>query len=203
MKRNQIITTFAVTLSLSMTATFASPCRTNVPVVNLRAGNVFNGPTECLKGDTTIKQVNGPLNTKATTFKHALLINGVLNATHGTTFERNLKVNGPVNLIDSTAKHVFINGPLNAVNTKMGHLNIASDYVKLIKSTADSIIVRTSEPKDHTAKVYLEDGSIVTGNITFKGPQSGIVYIKGVHTQFKGKVVNGQRKMLQSKKHQQ
>jgi hypothetical protein len=168
MKVSQLVLV-GVAASLFAGAVLADGCRVIVPVPV--AGHVYNGPTECDGGTLKNATVNGPLKVR------------------GTTFTNELTVNGPAILDSASLNSMKINGPLLVKNSTIhGDLSIATDVLKLQKTSVDNIVVRDGESSE-VSKVFITEHSTVKGNITFTN-KAGEVFLEP-NSKIKGKVKNG------------
>lgn len=116
-------------------------------------GNTFQGPTNCT-GTVDNVTVDGPLSLASATVNSAT-------------------VNGTVDANNSIINTLTINGVLKAQSSTIGNIT-ASGNVYLNGTQAGNITVNGNSDFNHYA-VYMDDSSVVTGNITFSSP-GGVVY---------------------------
>lgn len=175
-------------LAASITgASLASVCRVIVPVPQV--GSTYNGPTTCHEGTLTEVHVNGPVHMNGTTITDLLSVNGPAIVQSAKIAD--VEINGPLLMRDSTltGKQVRINGPLMAKKSVIkGDINIATQYMKLDQTLAKNIVVRDGRRRKSTI-VDLENHSVVSGDVIFKG-KPGVVVLK-TGSVVKGRVING------------
>ena len=189
MKSKQLLLTGILAVSMA-SASLASVCRLIVPVPQV--GSTYNGPTICHEGTLSDVHVNGPVHMKGTTITDLLSVNGPAMVESAKIAD--VKINGPLMMLDSTltGKQVKINGPLMAKKSMIkGDINIATKHIKLDQTSAKNIVVRAGHRRKSTI-VDLENHSVVSGDIIFKG-KAGVVVLK-TGSVVKGQVINGRVK---------
>jgi hypothetical protein len=143
------------------------------------SGNMIVG-----KASLTCSKIKGSATFKGSTFTGKLDITGPLKANDAKLTAIN--VTGNVTLDHSVVSGVAnITGELTASDTVFkDKLQVTTATVTLNGGTAEDIEIKSHK----TAYLYLNDGSIVNGNITFK---NGNGVVKNNHSTIKGKVVGG------------
>ena len=145
-------------------------------------GNVIMG-----KVSLGCMRIAGTAKLDGTTLKGMLRVAGPLDAksTHLTS----LQIAGKTNLADSIITGpVHIAGPLEATNTTFqGTVKLSAKSAMFSHCTLKDIEI-TSDKAGQAALISLENGTTVTGNITFV---NGNGVVKNSHSSIAGKVIGG------------
>lgn len=93
-----------------------------------------------------------------------------------------IEINGPVNLSKSVIKgELVINGPLTAYHADLGKISIATNTMKLVDTTAESVVVRkNSEESSKPQKIFLSGKTVIKKGIIFEKGEGLVVADKGV-----------------------
>jgi hypothetical protein len=174
-KQNLLVISGILLISSSLTAFAKTKCAEV-------AGNMI--VSKVTLGCTNIQ---GSATFKASTFTGKLDISGPLKADASKLAEIN--VTGDVTLdnsvVSGTAK---ITGDITATDTVFkATLQASSHSITLIGSTTENIEITSNKPHE-AIYLYLNAGSTVNGNITFK---NGHGIIKNHRSAVKGKVIGG------------
>jgi hypothetical protein len=174
-KRNLLAIPAILLISCPLTAFAETKC--SEVAGNMIVGQVTLGCTN----------VQGSATFKTTIFTGKLHVIGPLKADASKLAEIN--VTGDVTLDNSVvAGAAEITGDIMATDTVFkATLQASTHSITLIGSTAEDIEITPNKPHE-TTYLYLNAGSTVNGNITFKNGQ-GIV--KNHHSTLKGKVIGG------------
>lgn len=142
---------------------------------------------------TTAMVVNGNVQTKSSNINNTLTVNGSLTA-HQSTFNGPLTVNGSLKAQASKFVNTTINGSLNCKKCVfLKDLTVSSNQIQLSHSSLKNLTINGQSgglfSSKKTPKLYLNNSSIVAGNITFKN-SSGVVYLNS-GSKITGKIING------------
>lgn len=160
---------FAMILSCPVFLFGASACTLAEGAPGL--GNTFYGPTNCNGGSVDSINVVGPLDVENTT------INSVT-------------VNGNVSAESATINALTLsNGELRAQDSTFGTIT-ASGNIYLDNSRVQNITINDTSGLDGSYAIYIDDTSVVTGNIVFS-QGNGTVY-ETAGAQVLGTITGGQ-----------
>lgn len=151
----------------------------------------FNPYGVCLLNKETVDKMicHGPAVLKDATIKGDVKVSGALTGTNINA--KGVMIGGGATLKDCTINGLAdINGNLDAsrVDFEQNLLVTAGDIRLSDSSVKGSIVVDMDN--EHSPRVYLECGSIVSDNVEFKGKKAGLVQVTD-DSSVKGKVVNG------------
>jgi hypothetical protein len=149
-------------------------------------GNSFNGPTACAGGSSSHVSVNGPLRAQNTKID-------------------SVAVNGPFEIKDSSIGASSVAGSIDAKNARLGKVTVSGSIkaensdieditltgsAHLSHVNIDNIIASGNSNCENGSRIYLNDHSVVSGNISFTNGHAGKVFVSN-DSKILGKVYGG------------
>lgn len=149
-------------------------------------GTSFNGPAACAGGSNTHVSVNGPLTVSNTKID-------------------SVSVNGPLEIKESSIGSGSVAGSIDAKSARLGKFTVSGSIYMDNSSIEDltlsgsahlthvkvgSIIASGNNNCENGSRIYLDDHSVVSGNITFTNGHEGKVFVSK-DSKILGKVSGG------------